>query len=116
MTARELDALLKGEDGLVVVLKGPSGFTPLELSRYELGNPVAFRAAWRRVLAHTGWEAPVYDQEDHDTIVRVMFRLADACEPTPEGRRWQERLGTKTRRPPPPPPARRRSKRKGRRR
>jgi hypothetical protein len=76
MTDRELDALLDGAPGGTVTL---STGQRIYFDRHELASPVAWRAAMRRALGHTGYEPPVWCQEDHDQIIRAMFMLADAC-------------------------------------
>jgi hypothetical protein len=78
MHDRELDALLDGASGATLVLSSPDGPIFVAFSRHELRSPVAWRARMRRTLAHTGYVPPVYEQEDHDQIVRAMFMLADA--------------------------------------
>lgn len=74
MDEHELDRLLGGARG--VALQMQSGAV-LRLDRHELADPVAWRAAMRRQLGHTGYRPPVYDQDRHDEIVRVVFRLVD---------------------------------------
>ena len=73
----ELDRLLNGGTSVGVTLAKDDG-SAIEVlfTRHELASPTAFRAALRRALGHEGYEPPRYDQEDHDTIVRVMFQLA----------------------------------------
>ena len=75
MTARELDALLDGQQG--VVLEMANG-EHIWLDRHELETPQAWRSAMRRQLGHTGYEPPIYSQASHDEIVRVLFRMIDA--------------------------------------
>jgi hypothetical protein len=76
MTEAELDAVMAGCRYLDAVLVGPNGEERrVTFTRHDLAHPVAMRAAWRR---QTGREMPHYDQADHDEIVRVMARLADA--------------------------------------
>ena len=75
MNDRELDGLLDGAAGATLTLNTGQG---IYFDRHELGHPHAWRAALRRQLGHTGYHPPVYGVEDHDQIIRVMFRLADA--------------------------------------
>lgn len=77
MRADELDRLLRGASGVTVTLSGPDGPVAVHLDRHALASPQAMRAAFRRTV---GWAPPRYDQEDHDTIVRVIFRLVEAEE------------------------------------
>jgi hypothetical protein len=72
MKTEELDALLNGAKG--VKLTQQSG-NVIWLMRHDLVSPVAWRAAMRRQLGHTGYEPPVYDQEAHDESVRELFEL-----------------------------------------
>lgn len=79
MRATELDALLAGEAGVVVGFEhNDGGRIDVYLSRHELASPIAWRAAMRRAFGHEGYEPPHYSQEDHDQIVRVLFRLVEA--------------------------------------
>jgi hypothetical protein len=74
---RELDELLGDGRSIGVGFANDDGdVVVVWFQRHELANPVAWRAALRRALGHEGYEPPRYSQEDHDTIVRVMFRAA----------------------------------------
>ena len=75
MTDSELDALLDGAPGATLTLSDGERQLQVRFSRYELKHPHAWRAALRRAL---GYEPPVYDIDDHDQIIRVLFMLADA--------------------------------------
>lgn len=75
MTDQELDRLLDGAQGVTLTTSTGKRLT---FTRHELQNVVAWRSAMRRQLGHTGYRPPVYDQGEHDQIVRVIFRLVEA--------------------------------------
>lgn len=79
MTSEELDGLLDSAPGGTVTFTTPDGPVEVYFTRHELQSPVAWRAAMRRHLGHTGYVPPVYDVDDHDQLIRVMFMFADAC-------------------------------------
>ena len=56
MTDAELDALLDGAAGAALTLSSPDGVMRIHLTRHDLRTPVAWRAALRRQLGHTGYE------------------------------------------------------------
>ena len=76
MTGRELDELFRGQS---LVRIGLTSGDALWFNQHDLATPVAWRSAMRRQMP-AGWEAPVYDQADHDQIIRVIFQLCDADE------------------------------------
>jgi hypothetical protein len=81
VTDCELDVLLAGRTSVVLTLAPTEGEGHGErvwFDRHDLATPVAWRGAMRRQLGHLGYEPPIYGQEDHDTIVRVMVQLSDA--------------------------------------
>lgn len=78
MTSRELDQLLNGAEGLDSPVIAPDGTEiVLRFDRHALLSPVAFRAVLRRGLGHLDYTPPTFSQEEHDQLVRVMFRAAD---------------------------------------
>ena len=87
MHQEELSALLDGGDGATLTLSSPEGPVRVYLTRHDLRTPVAWRAAMRRALGDTGYEPPVYSQEDHDQLVRVLFRFAGAVAATRQTQR-----------------------------
>ena len=80
MPDAELSALLDGAAGATLTLSGPDGPMQVYLTRHDLETPVAWRAAMRRQLRHLGYEPAVYEQEEHDQFVRVLFMFADAAQ------------------------------------
>jgi hypothetical protein len=74
MKANELYALLAGAAGVSLIHESRK---VTRLSRHDLATPVAWRAAMRRQMP-AGRQPPVYSQEDHDELVRVLFQAIDA--------------------------------------
>lgn len=81
MSPDELDALFDGYRYASVELRHDDGRSLcVRFTRHDLATPQAWRAAMRRQLGHTGYRPPVYDQDAHDQIVRVMFMLGEATQ------------------------------------
>jgi hypothetical protein len=77
VTGRELDMLLRGQLGVTVE------FTDgrlIGLDRRALASPQGWRAAMRRGFRDLDYTPPVYDQDDHDKVIRAIFRMLDAME------------------------------------
>lgn len=77
MDHRELDRLLAGAEAVTMTLRNPEGrLLAIHLDREALGTSSAMRQA---VRDQGGWDMPVYDQRDHDAIVRALFMAVDAA-------------------------------------
>ena len=75
MKSLELDRLLQGAPGATVVLVGPDDARiELYLNRRTLASRARLRAALRAIAC----DPPDWSREEHDDVLRVLFRLADS--------------------------------------
>lgn len=77
MTGRELDELLDGQAGVRLFFTNGEH---LDFERRDLESPAAWRLTMRRALGQLDYRPPALEQDDHDELVRALFRFADVVE------------------------------------